>query len=122
MGHYWSGYDGEEYFAEHGGDRCICRTASGAPWKEKWDETWRPSYPCCLAVPMTRKIAMDFVRRVVDDGLDWIQFLDQNVGCATFPCYARDHGHPPVPGQWMTEQMQLLAGAFREQAQNTLRA
>ena len=120
VGHYWSGYDGEEYFAEHGGDHCICRTASGAPWKEKWDETWRPSYPCCLAVPMTRKIAMDFVRRVVDDGLDWIQFLDQNVGCATFPCYARDHGHPPVPGQWMTEQMQLLAGAFREQAQNTL--
>jgi hypothetical protein len=61
---------------------------------------------------MTHEIAMDFVHKVKDMGLDWIQFLDQNVGCCTFPCFATDHDHPPVPGHWMTEAMEALVGDF----------
>jgi hypothetical protein len=49
-----------------------------------------------------------FVRTLIDTGLDWIQFFDQNVGCSAFPCFAGDHGHPPVPGHWMTESMGVL--------------
>ena len=116
-GHYWSGYEGEEYLRERDGIKSICRTATGDLWKEDWDATWRPSYPCCLGVPRTRKIARDFVDTIIDLGLDWIQFFDQNVGCATFPCFAADHDHPPVPGRWMTEKMLLLLNLFHKRAE-----
>jgi hypothetical protein len=116
VGHYWSGYDGEDYFNEKGGAKSVCRTHTGEFWKENWDQTWRPSYPGCMGTSMTRQIATDFVRRVVDDGLDWVQFLDQNVGCATFPCFAADHEHPPIPGKWMVEKMELLVDSFHDLA------
>jgi len=119
IGHRWSGYDGENYFKEKGGERSVCRTHSGELWKEGWDRNWRPSYPCCLGVPMTHDIAENFVGKMVDMGLDWIQFLDQNVGCCTFPCYATDHKHPPTPGKWMTEEMNNLLGIFDEIASGT---
>jgi hypothetical protein len=112
----WTGYDGEKYFEEHRGAKTVCRTHEGQGWRDNWDWSWRPSYACCLGVPMTREIAIRFVKHLVDGGLDWIQFLDQNVGCATFPCYASDHGHPPLPGRWMTLGMQALLDAFRKLA------
>ena len=114
VGHFWSGYDGTDYFAEHGGDRSVCRTHTGDLWSEQWDATWRPSHPACLGAPQTREIAQEFVRTMTDLGLDWIQFLDQNVGCCTFPCFATDHDHPPAPGRWMTDRMEQLADYFTE--------
>jgi hypothetical protein len=114
VGHFWSGYDGREYFEANNGAETVCRTHDGSLWHEHWDATWRPSYPGCLRAPMTHDIAMDFVREVKDLGLDWIQFLDQNVGCCTFPCFATDHDHPPVPGRWMTDAMQRLVDDFED--------
>jgi len=116
LAHFWSGYDGTDYFEQRGGGRSVCRTHTGDFWPEVWDATWRPSYTACLGAAQTRQIAHEFVRTVTDMGLDWIQFLDQNVGCCTFPCYAADHDHPPVPGRWMTERMEGLADSFRELA------
>jgi len=116
VGHFWSGYDGADYFKERGGERSVCRTHTGELWKEDWDATWRPSYPCCLGVPLTNEIAVDFVRMMIDMGLDWVQFFDQNIGASTFACFANDHGHPQVPGAWMTERMRLLIASFHELA------
>ena len=114
IGHRWSGYNGEKYFAEKGGERSVSHTHSGELWKEGWDSGWRPSYACCLGTQMTHDLAKDFVQKIVDMGLDWIQFLDQNVGCSTFPCYADNHDHAPTPGRWMTEAMQKLIDSFYE--------
>lgn len=111
--HFWSDYDGRKYFTEHQGAGIVCKTHDQDLWREWWDQTWRPSYPCCLGVPETRRIARNFIRRLVHDGLDWVQFLDQNVGCAAFPCYATGHEHPPYPGKWMTAGMQELTDEFR---------
>jgi hypothetical protein len=119
IGHFWSGYDGEDDFVRKAGARSVCRTHAGELWREHWDATWRPSYAGCLGTAMTREIAADFVKTVAGYGLDWIQFLDQNVGCATFPCFAADHEHPPLPGRWMTEAMRLLVDAFHTQARQT---
>jgi hypothetical protein len=112
VGHYWNDYDGEDYFAEHQGVQSVSRTHLGELWKEHWDATWRPSYACCVGAPLTREIAIEFVRKIIELGLDWIQFFDQNVGCSTFPCFAADHEHPPAPGRWMTEHMRHLIHAF----------
>ena len=112
--HFWSGYEGEKYFVEQNGMETVCRTYDQQLWRESWDPTWRPSYACCLGVARTREIADKFARRLFDDGLDWLQFLDQNVGCATFPCFAPDHGHPPSPGKWMNTGMQSLLESLRQ--------
>jgi hypothetical protein len=117
-GHRWSGYKGDEYFKEKNGQISVCRTHTQAIWNEGWDDGWRPSYACCLGTDMTKDIAEDFVRKIVGMGLDWIQFLDQNVGCATFPCYSVDHGHPSVPGKWMTEEMHNLMDRFYKIAES----
>jgi hypothetical protein len=110
--HSWSGYDGAAYLAANDGMAGVCRTAEGGPWEESWDRTWRPSFACCLGAEATRAIARDFVRTLVDTGLDWIQFLDQNIGCSTFPCFADGHVHPAAPGAWMTGAMRGLLGDF----------
>ena len=114
--HFWSGYDGQKYFDEHGGDASVCRTHDGQRWLESWDRSWRPSYACCAASRVTRQIAEDFLQHLLDYGLDWIQFLDQNVGCSTFPCFAATHGHAPAPGRWMTTAMEELVGRLRRLA------
>jgi hypothetical protein len=111
-GHFWSGYDGTDRFVEQGGPATVCRTSDGQMWQESWDATWRPSYAGCLGVPKTREMALNFVRTVIDLGLDWIQFFDQNVGCCAFPCFADDHGHPDVPGAWMNAAMRETVDGF----------
>ena len=116
IGHHWSGYYGENYFKENNGEYSVCRTHTGEAWISTWDESWRVSYYCCLGTSLTHKIAEDHVRKLIDMGFDWIQFLDQNVGCCTFPCYATNHAHPPSPGKWMTEEMFNLLNTFRKLA------
>ena len=112
-GHFWSGYDGNKYYADHQGDKTVCRTYDQRAWPENWDQTWRPSFAGCLGVAKTREMAESLVQRLIDDGLDWIQFLDQNAACSTFPCFASDHGHPVGPGKWMNEAMQAMLDGFR---------
>ncbi len=117
MKHLYNDYDGEAYFEAHHGAASVCRQATGELWAERWDTTWRPSYICCMAHPLTREIAVDFVRRLIGWGLESIQFFDQNCNAATFPCFARDHGHPPLPGKWMAAAMEQMIAHFRQAAQ-----
>jgi hypothetical protein len=113
VGHCWNDYDGRPYYREHHGEQSVSREADGRPWHETWDAAWRPSILQCSAAPMTRRIASDFVKRLLSWGLESIQFFDQNCGAATFPCFADDHGHPPVPGRWMAAAMEEMVGDFR---------
>jgi len=115
-GHEWNGYDGREYFEQQHGAASVCRTNTGEPWTETWDAGWRPSYACCMGAGLTRDIAVDFVRRLIGWGLESIQFFDQNVNASTFPCFAADHDHPPVPGKWMVQRLQQMIGAFQDLA------
>ncbi len=112
--HYWTGYDGTKYFEEQNGAETVCRTHDQKLWEESWGNAWRPSYACCLGVQRTHDIADNFVTRLLGNGLDWLQFLDQNACCSTFPCFATNHDHPPVPGKWMNAAMQKLLDGFRK--------
>ncbi|MDP9380865.1 MAG: DUF6259 domain-containing protein [Chloroflexota bacterium] len=103
--HRWTGYDGREYYARHGAEESVCRLPDGTAWRNGWDAEWRHSYMCCVAVQQTRDIAIEYVHHLLGLGLDWIQFLDQNCGAASFPCYAEEHGHPSAPGAWMSGGM-----------------
>jgi hypothetical protein len=116
VGHKWTGYDGDAYYRARNGEGSVCRLPDGAPWRESWDRLWRPSYMSCMAAPQTQDIAEAYVQQLLDLGLDWIQFLDQNVGAATFPCYGREHGHPSAPGPWMRDAMNALLARLEGRA------
>lgn len=115
--HHWNGYDGRDSFKRRNGARSVCRTPTGALWQEWWDRVWRPSYACCLGEKQTRRIAADFVERLIGWGMDSIQFFDQNMGAATFPCFSKNHGHPSVPGKWMAAKMRQTMAGFHQAAQ-----
>jgi len=117
IGHSWNDYDGRPWYRDQQGERSVSREADGRPWAETWDAAWRPSILQCSAAPLTRRIASDFVKRLLSWGLESIQFFDQNCGAATFPCFASDHGHPPVPGRWMARAMEEMVGDFRAAAE-----
>ncbi len=114
MSHSGNGYDGRKYFEEHQGAESVCRRHDGGLWADDWD--WRASYLGCVAQPLTRRVAVDFVKRLIGWGLESIQFFDQNFNAATFPCFAADHGHPSIPGKWMAEAMWTMMTAFHQAA------
>ncbi|HUU23909.1 MAG TPA: DUF6259 domain-containing protein [Phycisphaerae bacterium] len=117
-GHFWNRYDGRAYFDARDGRAGVCRAHAGEMWTERWDSAWRPSYTCCLGAGPTRRIAVDFVRTLIGWGLESVQFFDQNVNASTFPCFAPDHEHPPVPGKWMAEKMAQVVEEFRQAARD----
>lgn len=116
VGHSWNGYDGREYYKEHGGADSVSRLPDGSPWTETWDTGWRPSYDCCLGAEKTRQVAADFVRHLIGWGMESIQFFDQNCGATTFPCFATDHDHPQIPGKWMAQKMADMVAVFHTAA------
>ncbi|MAE60195.1 MAG: hypothetical protein CMJ49_02440 [Planctomycetaceae bacterium] len=117
LGHFWNQYDGREYYEKHDGASSVCRTLEGEPWPEQWDVDWRPSYGGCMGTALTCDIATDFVKRLIGWGMESVQFFDQNLGAATFPCLATDHDHPAVPGRWMNDAMANLVKRFHGEAE-----
>ena len=108
------GYDGKKYFEEHHGEQTVCRREDGTLDVEDWG--WRIGYRSCMGQSETRRIAVDFVKRLVGWGMESIQFFDQNCNATTLPCFASDHGHPPVPGKWMATAMEDTVNEFRQAA------
>jgi hypothetical protein len=108
------GYDGKAYYQEHHGEQTVCRHEDGGLDVEDWG--WRMGYRSCMAQAETRRIAVAFVKRLIGWGMESIQFFDQNCNASTLPCFAANHGHPPVPGKWMAAAMADVIAAFRQAA------
>ncbi len=80
----------------------------------------RKSYDVCPASPVGKHLLNDAYQPLFESGLDYVQILDQNHGGGQYFCYSKEHGHPPVPGKWMTESMQELLTDWNKKAPNTL--
>ncbi len=111
VGDGWNGYDGQAFFRERGGEQSVCRKPDGTPVFSS--HYWRPGYLCCLGADVTRRLATDYVKRLIGWGFESMQFFDQNCFAVTFGCFARDHEHPPQPGRWMTEKMEQVIAEFK---------
>jgi hypothetical protein len=109
------GYDGREYFKKHHGEETVCRNEPGRLFGEDWGG-WRYTYLCCIGHPRTRQIATDFVKHLIDWGMESIQFLDQDDNAVTYACFSAQHGHPPMVGKWMNTAMADLLKSFRQAA------
>jgi hypothetical protein len=100
-------YDGMPYFREHDGAAAVARKWDGSMLEDVW--AWRKNYVACVGTERGRQMVLDMTRRMVELGPDVLQQFDQGPGPRA--CYAADHGHPPVPGPWMTEAFNGLIKA-----------
>ena len=53
-------------------------------------------------------------------GVDYLQYFDQNQGCAAPLCYSKHHSHPELPGAWHTASMRALLAAAEKAAGTTV--
>ena len=62
----------------------------------------------CLADDWSARTVIDEIAKMSRFGVDYCQFFDQNNGGGWHFCYAKHHGHPPIPGAWEVETMVSL--------------
>lgn len=110
-----TGYDGLPYFRAHGGEQAVSRTWDGKLAEDIW--AWRKNYVVCVGAEKGRQALLGMTRGMAAFHPDVIQQFDQGPGPRA--CYATGHGHPPVPGPWMTEEFNSLIKADREEALST---
>jgi len=92
-------YDGMPYFRMQHGEAAVARNWDGSLVEDVWQ--WRKNYVACVGTEKGRQMVLNMTRRMAELGPDVVQQFDQGPGPRA--CYATDHGHPPVPGPWMTE-------------------
>ena len=92
-----NGYSGEEILQREHLDDSMVAGPHGE--KERLFKPIRTNTAFCITEDAGRRIMAEQVRILADEKVDFFQFLDQNVGGAPFPCYAKHHHHPSVPGR-----------------------
>ncbi|MBQ7337530.1 MAG: hypothetical protein IJW40_03640 [Clostridia bacterium] len=98
----------------------MCHSPAGEPQISKICTGQRKGYDICPACESGRELLMEAYAPLFECGIDYAQILDQNHGGGQYLCYARHHGHPAMPGAWMTENMQSLLGDWNERAAGML--
>lgn len=106
-------YDGMPYFRAHGGEAAAALKWDGS-YFENIGFNWRKNYVACVGTEQGRQMILGMTRQMAELGPDIVQQFDQGPG--PLACYARGHGHPPVPGPWMTESFNTLVKADKETA------
>lgn len=76
----------------------------------------RSGYDICPACRKGSDLLYEAYSPLFEIGIDYAQILDQNHGGGQYLCYSRDHGHAPMPGAWMTENMQKMLTAWNDKA------
>ncbi len=107
-------YDGMPYFRSHGGEAAVVRKWDGALLEDVW--AWRKNYVACVGTEGGRKMVLEMTRKMAAFGPDVVQQFDQGPGPRA--CYATNHGHPPVPGPWMTDAFNRLIQSDQEIARS----
>ena len=114
------GYDKTEECAERGLGAAMCAAPNGEVQISNICRSQRSGYDICPASVAGEKLLMEAYAPLFESGIDYSQILDQNHGGGQYFCYSRDHGHPPVPGAWMTEKMQKMLESWQDSAKNML--
>ena len=113
-------YNKEAEYNEKKLYRGMCAGPDGKVAISKICTGQRSGYDICPASDVGRAILSEAYEPLFKSGIDYAQILDQNHGGGQYFCYARDHGHAPAPGPWMTENMQKMLSEWNGMAPNTL--
>lgn len=68
----------------------------------------RIGYDMCPANEWVKEVVVDQVTQIVEHGVDYVQYFDQNLGGNAPRCYSTRHGHPPGSGPWQIAEMRAL--------------
>lgn len=98
----------------------MCTAPDGSIPLSKICTDQRVGYDLCPASDAAKSILHDAYTPLFNSGIDYAQILDQNHGGGQYLCYSHSHGHPPMPGSWMTDNMQKLLGKWNALAPQTL--
>lgn len=113
-------YNLTEEIRARGLDRGFCRAPDQSIVKSRICPGQRSGFDLCPASTVGREILDEALAPLLASGVDYVQALDQNHGGGMFFCYANDHGHPPVPGGWMTKASAELLRGWKEGCPDTL--
>ena len=101
-------YSMEDEYEKEGIERFMCAPADAGKPVSDICQAIRKSLDMCIAEDFTKDIIANEVAKMKGSGIDYIQVLDQNHGGTPYFCYSDKHGHPPVPGAWMVDNMKEL--------------
>ena len=113
-------YRCEKEYAQKALDRGMCAGPDGRVAVSRICTAQRKGYDICPASEVGEALLHDAYAPLLASGLNYVQILDQNHGGGQYFCYSKEHGHPPVPGAWMTARMQKLLGKWNNAAKATL--
>lgn len=113
-------YNMEKEYEEKGLSPAMCQSPAGEVGISAICRAQRSGYDICPASPLGKALLSEAYAPLFGGTVDYAQILDQNHGGTQYFCYARDHGHPPVPGAWMTEKMAGMLAEWNEAAPTTL--
>ncbi len=101
-------YNRIDEFRFKGYDKAMCVAPDQTLPLSKICTAQRAGYDICAANDLGKQILNSAYEPLLDAKIDYAQIMDQNHGGSMYFCYSKDHGHPPVPGKWMTKTMQEL--------------
>jgi hypothetical protein len=78
----------------------------------------RLGYDMCPSNSFVKDVVVDQISKMVNAKTDYIQYFDQNLGGACYPCYGTNHGHAYGPGLWMKEAMTDIYRAIQPIVEN----
>ncbi len=113
-------YNCADMIKERGLDKGFCKAPDGSLPYSNICRPQRSGYDICAASEVGKMILNEAVPPLLCSGVDYVQVLDQNHGGGMYFCYAKDHGHPPVPGSWMTKATLELLDGWRQGSPDTL--
>lgn len=107
-------YGNEERYEKEGLKRFMCAPPDGSDPVSNICQGQRKSYDMCVSQDFTLNTLTDEAAKIATSDLDYIQILDQNHGGTPYFCFSDKHGHPPVPGKWMVEDMRKLLSSLKK--------
>lgn len=113
-------YNNEKRIKSEGLLKAMCHSPANVPEISRICPGQRSGYDVCPACEKGKEILMDAYMPLFKSGIDYAQILDQNHGGGQYFCYARDHGHPAMPGAWMTDNMQKMLSSWNAEAPKML--
>jgi len=109
-------YSGAEAYVQNHFETGMCAGPDGNVAISMICTGQRRGYDVCPASETGKRILCDAYEPLFNAGIDYAQILDQNHGGGQYFCYSREHGHPHVPGPWMTKNMQDMLGNWNDKA------
>ena len=113
-------YNTQKRFEQENLRDAMCLAPDGSLPHSRICTGQRSGYDICPASEKGAALLKEALDPLLASGLDYIQAMDQNHGGSMYFCYSREHGHPSVPGAWMTQTMQQVMADWRKAAPNAL--